>query len=73
VSNVKSVFICAKCKSVGNVIMHNGRFVTLECTKCSYEWETLSGICGGCKKPNGYATKGLCRSCYQNKPQFISN
>lgn len=72
-SNIKPVSNCTKCESPGSVVMHNGRFVTLECNECTHEWQTLSGICHGRNKPNGYATKGLCRSCYQDRPHLIKN
>lgn len=64
-SNVRSLATCPYCYTGGMVVEHEGIFVNLECPRCKLRWRTLSQKCQKCKKPNGYATSGLCNDCYE--------
>lgn len=66
ISNIKTVPNCPRCNTVGNVINYRKSFVKLECPKCKTRWQTLSCTCRKCGKPNGYATEGICGTCYSH-------
>lgn len=66
-SNAKTIPNCPKCQTVGNVIGHRKALIKLECPECEAQWSTLSKLCKHCKKPNGYATEGVCSKCYSER------
>lgn len=65
--NVKPVNNCLLCNEPGQVVRVKGDFILLQCNECKRTWQTLSGFCPSCKKPNGYPQRGLCLNCYNTK------